>query len=90
MKFCNKMAIKSRLENKPVLLVLGWLIGAIFIIFGVMKFIESILGGVLIIIGALIIFPPFWRLLKKFNIVMPAWLKAILFIILVSIGLMMS
>ena len=67
--------------------ILGWLFGLLFLALGLITSVISLFGGIFIIIGALLIFPPFGNYLEaKHNIVLSGWLKFIGFLFLIVIG----
>jgi hypothetical protein len=67
--------------------ILGWVFGVLFILAGAVSLIDSVIGGIFVISGALLIFPPFGKFLeKRYNIVLSGWLKFIGFLILLGIG----
>lgn len=67
--------------------VLAWIFGVLFILVGAVSLADSVIGGLLIILGAIIILPPFGEFIeKKYHYHPSGWLKLVLFLILVGIG----
>lgn len=83
----------KKLRESNILLVIGSILGAFFIIAGVFSIISSlgvindIIRGVLYLFAGLIIFPPFDLLLeKKLGLNIPAWLNGLLFLVFMTIA----
>lgn len=76
-----------KIKKVGVLLIASWIFGVLFIFGGVNTLFESVFGGILIILGGVMILPPFGEFIKeKFNFELTGWLKFVLFLVLVSIG----
>lgn len=74
-----------------VLFILAWLFGILFILAGAMNFDKSVFGAILIILGGIIILPPFGEFIqKKFNFQLTGWLKFIVFLVLVGVGISLT
>lgn len=80
-----------KIKTFGVLTLLAWTFGVLFIIAGAVSLINSIFGGLLILLGGVIILPPFGEFVEeKINVRLSGWLKFVLFLILVGIGLSLS
>jgi len=67
--------------------VLGWVIGILFIIGGILFLFTNPIKGLFIIFAGLVVFPPFWVNVKeKWNFELSGALKLILFFILLVIS----
>lgn len=71
--------------------VLAWIFGVLFILVGAGSLANSIIGGLLIILGAVIILPPFGNFIeKKYHYHLSGWLKLVIFLVLVGIGISLT
>ncbi|MCH8003012.1 MAG: hypothetical protein IH934_00135 [Nanoarchaeota archaeon] len=70
-----------------VLFILSWIVGILFILAGAASLFDNIIGALLIILGGIIILPPFGDFIKKkYNVHLTGWLRFIVFLILISVG----
>lgn len=69
-------------------LILGWIIGVLFLFLGVMNLFKYPVVGVFEILAALVVFPPFMQFVKsKFGLSLSGILRFVIFIILMGIGI---
>jgi uncharacterized membrane protein YjjP (DUF1212 family) len=77
----------SDFEKKPIVPILEWIFGIIFIIYALFSFSASTAGAVLMLAGGIFILPAVRKLIdKKFNVKFYGWLKWVIFIVLVGLG----
>ncbi len=70
--------------------ILAWIFGVFFLLGGLGGALENAVGGLLMIIGSLLILPPTNNMLKNnLNLELSGWLRFILFIFLIAIGMSM-
>ncbi len=82
---------KIKPKHIGVRFVLSWLFSVLFILIGALSMLDSILGGLLILIGAVIILPPFAEFVEKeYRLHLSGWLRLILFLVLVGIGILLT
>lgn len=71
--------------------ILAWIIGILFLLTGAGAMAASPAGGMLTILGSLVLLPPTNTFLRKrMNIELSGWIRVILFLVLVGIGLSMG
>jgi hypothetical protein len=83
------MAIASNTQTKKLglTMIIGYLLGLLFIALGFSTLSNSILQGVLFITAGLLLIPILWDVIKnKLNFEVSGVLKFVLFVILVAIG----
>ena len=77
-------------EKKPktdIMKIVEWVLGVIFIVYGLISFAVNILGGLLLLVGGIFIIPQVRKFLdKQYNVKLYSWLKWVIFIILVGLG----
>src|SRR5579884_4387953 len=65
--------------------ILGWIVGGLLLIGGLLSFIAKPGYGFVLILSGLSIFPPFWDKVKeRFNIELSGWLKLVIFLLLIG------
>lgn len=85
--------MKKEPKHITVKLVLAWVFSILFILGGVGSLVNSVLGGMLMVLAGIIIFPPFGKMLEeKSKIKLSGWLKVFIVLILLvfSSSLMIS
>ncbi len=81
------MDTQKKEKTVGVQLVLGWIVGLLFIFLGVLNLFKHPIVGVFEILAALVIFPPSMQFLKdKTGVKLSAVLRIVIFFILIGIG----
>jgi len=71
--------------------ILAWIIGVLIVLAGLGQALNSLVGGLLMVLGGLILLPPTNNLLReKLKIELSGWIRVILFLILLAIGMSMG